>query len=354
MRYYLHQSRKAVWSQRIALLFFVLFAVTFGLHRLGQMPTNVAMKLLGVSIVGAVLAVVLGFAALGGIWREGFTGAGKAVIGILFGAAVLGVPLWSMPNLLTLPRIYEVSTDIRNPPSFNKIAPLREGDGVNPPSFQESSAKLQVEAYPDIKPLPIDRPTEDAYSAVREAVKNMNWKIVAENPPADGNTGTIEATHRSLFFGFTDDMAIRVAGIGNGTRVDVHASARNGHHDLGRNADSVRELFSEVKTRLSEIDKNEKMENAIAVRELRLKKAMEEKERERIAAEREEARRRARAAALTRESQVSSSENGGSAESQQQRGQFRPEASDAQVQNRRQRRSARTRALRKFWEQLNQ
>jgi uncharacterized protein (DUF1499 family) len=355
LRFYLHESRKAVWSQRIALLFFLLFAVTFALHRIGELPTPVAMKLSGLAIVGAVVAVLLGFVALGGIWREGFTGAGKAVMGIFVGALILAGPLWSMPNLLSLPRLYEVSTDIQSPPAFDKIAEMRHGEGVNPADFRSSAARLQLDAYPDIQPLPLDRPTDDAYSAVREAVKNLSWRIVAEKPPGEGDMGVIEATHRSLIFGFTDDMVIRVAGVGNGARVDVHASARHGHHDLGRNAENVRELFSEVKTRLSEIDRNEAIQQTIALRELRLKKALEEKERQRIAKEREERQIQAREAALNRERQISSSGNDAQAESQPtQRVESRSVTSNAQTQNKRQRQSARTRALRKFWEQLNQ
>jgi uncharacterized protein (DUF1499 family) len=355
LRFYLHESRKAGWSLRIALLVFMLFAVTFGLHRIGEVPTPVAMKLSGVAIVGAVVAVLLGFVALANIWREGFTGAGKAVSGVLVGALILAGPLWSTPNLLSLPRLYEVSTDIQSPPAFSKITEVRDREGGNPANFRSSSAKLQMEAYPDIRPLPLDRPTEDAYSAVREAAKNLNWRIVAENPPGASDTGTIEATHRSLIFGFTDDMVIRVVGAGNGARVDVHASARHGHHDLGRNAQNVRELFSEVKTRLSEIDRNEQIRQAIALRELRLKKALEEKERLRLAKEREERKAQAREAALNRDRQISSSGNDDQAESRStSRVESRRVTSDGQTQNRRQRQSARTRALRKFWEQLNQ
>lgn len=354
MRYYLHESQKAIWSRRIALLSIVLFITTFGMHRIGDLPTPVAMKLFGIAIVGAVIAVLLGFVALGGIWREGFTGVGKAVTAIFLSALILAGPLWSMPDLLSLPRIYEVSTDTQSPPSFDKIAALRTGQGVNPSTFRRSAVELQAEAYPDIKPLSLNRPTGDAYSAVREAVKNLKWRIVAENPPADGSIGTIEATDRSMIFGFTDDVAIRVSGVGNGARVDVRASARHGDHDLGRNAERVRELFSEVKTRLSETEQNEAMQQAIALREIRLKKALEEKERERIKAEREERERRERAAALTRERQISDSGSGGLVESQSARAQSESEAPDVQEQSKRQRRAARTRALRRFWEQLNQ
>jgi uncharacterized protein (DUF1499 family) len=354
LRYYLHESRKAVWSYRIALCFLVLFAVTFALHRVGQLQTPVAMKLSGVAIVGAVIAVVLGFVALGGIWQEGHSGAGKALTGIALGALILGGPLWSLPSLLGRPRIYEVSTDLRTPPAFNKIAELRNTGGANPSTFHADAAPLQVKAYPDIKPLPVNRPTEDAYTAVREAVKNLKWRIVAENPPAPGRTGTIEATHRSLIFGFTDDMVIRVTNADNGSRVDVRSSARHGSHDLGRNADEVRDLFSEVKTRLADIDKNETMEKAVALREIRVKKALEKKEKEQAEAEREERRQRAKAAALMRERQISSSGSPDQAASAQpSQAAARPGAQGAQESNKPRRRVERTLSLRRFWEELS-
>jgi uncharacterized protein (DUF1499 family) len=353
--YYLHRSRKAVWSQRIALLFFVLFAVAFGLHRVGQLPTPLAMNLFGITIVGAVIAMLLSIVALANIWREGYTGAGAALSGMFLGALILAGPVWLMPSILTLPRIHEVSTDLESPPRFDKVVALRKGAGVNPPEFQRSGVPLQLEAYPDLKPLSLNRPKEDTYSAVRDAVKNLRWRIVSESLPSDGDgDGIIEATHRSLIFGFTDDMVIRVTGIGNNTRVDIRSSARNGDHDLGRNADRVRALFSEVKTRLSEADKAEAMKQAIAIREIRMKKAMEEKEKKRILAEREEARQKARQAALSRESQISNSANGDQALNPAfPPGVSPPAASGAQAQSTRQRQQVRTRSLRRFWEELN-
>jgi uncharacterized protein (DUF1499 family) len=356
LRYYLHESRKAVWSQRIALLFLLLFAITFGLHRVGELPTPVAMKLFGAALIGAVIAVGLGFVALAGIWREGYTGAGKAVAGLAFGALMLAGPLWSLPDLLALPRLHEVSTDVDSPPPFQKLAAQRKTLGANPSDFQRKEAALQTKAYPDIKPLPVNRPTADTYSAVREAVKTLNWTIVAENPPADGRTGLIEATDRSRIFGFTDDVVIRVAGAGRSARVDVRSSARHGNHDLGRNAQRVRVLFSEVKTRLSELEKTETMEKAVALREMRMKKALEKKEREREIAEREERRRQQqRAAAISRERQISSNENAGQgAAVQQSRVQSPPGAQDARAQNKQPQRVRTPQGFRKFWELLGQ
>jgi uncharacterized protein (DUF1499 family) len=355
LRYYLHESRKAVWSQRIALLFLVLFGITFGLHRMGELPTPVAMKLFGTALIGAVIAVGLAFVALAGIWREGYTGAGKAIAGLAFGALMLAGPLWSLPDLLALPRIHEVSTDADSPPAFQKLAAQRKEAGANSSDYRRSEAALQAKAYPDIRPLPVNRPTEDTYSAVREAVKTLNWNIVAENPPAAGGAGLIEATDRSKIFGFTDDVVIRVSGVGKSARVDVRSSSRYGDHDLGRNAKRVRVLFSEVKTRLSAIEKTETMEKAVVIREMRMKKALEKKEREREIAEKEERRQQQqRAAAISRERQVSSNENAGQAEVQQSRVQSRPVVQDGRAPNKQPQRVRTPQGFRKFWELLGQ
>jgi uncharacterized protein (DUF1499 family) len=360
LRYYLHQSGKALWSQRTALLFLLLFVITFGAHRFGLIQTPVAMKLFGVAIVGAVVGVALGVVSLVTIWREGHTGAGKAVSGVMLGALMLAVPLWSLPSLLALPRIHEVTTDVDRPPAFQKLAIIRTGDGVNPPAYQHGEASLQQKAYPDIKPLPVNRPTGDTYSAVRDAVKNLQWHVVSEQPPADGRSGMIEAVDRSKIFGFTDDVVIRVSGAGREARVDVRSSSRHGRHDLGRNAEHVRELFSEVKTRLAEIEKNESMEKAVTMREQRVQKAIsaKEKRRNKLAQERSRAKQQQStsapqlAGASAASSTPASNVLPGSDPVRSARAPSRSEAGAGQEPNTQQRRVERPKPLRKFWEQL--
>ena len=361
MRYYTHQSSKALWSQRTALLFFLLFGITFGLHRFGMIQTPVAMKLFGVAIAGALIAVALGIVGLVAIWREGHTGAGRALSGVVVAAAMLALPLWSLPSLLALPRIHEVSTDVDRPPAFQKLATIRTGEGVNPAAYQRTESPLQAKAYPDIKPLPVNRPTADTYSAVRDAVKNLQWHVVAEQPPSDGRSGTIEAVDRSTIFGFTDDIVIRVSGVGREARVDVRSSSRHGQHDLGRNAEHVRTLFSEVKTRLSEIDKNETMEKAVAAREQRVRKALSAKEKRHKSKAQELAAKKAAAQAAAQQQAgasaaptpaSSATQGSGSGQARTAPGQS-PQAAQAEPeQNTQQRRAEKPKSLRRFWEQL--
>lgn len=265
MKYLQHLSRKAVWSQRLALVFFLLFAITFGLHRFSKIDTPAAMKLFGLAAGGAVTALLLGIAALVNVWQEGFSGGARALRGCIIAVIVLALPVWSLPDLLMKPRLHDVTTDAVSPPAFQKIATLRKPE-ANPIGYLNTAAE-QGKAYPEVLPIAVNRPPAQVYAAVRQAVAAFSWKIVSEEPPAAGRAGIIEATDRTLIFGFTDDVSIRVTGDGGRSRVDARSASRYGGHDLGRNARRLTEFFAEVKTRLAAIDQDEQMKKAVVHRE---------------------------------------------------------------------------------------
>jgi len=64
----------------------------------------------------------------------------------------------------------------------------------------------------------------------------MGWKIV----DAEKGEGRIEATDRTFWFGFTDDIVIRIIPNGAGSRIDVRSASRVGKSDLGVNAKRIR------------------------------------------------------------------------------------------------------------------
>ncbi len=266
MRYIEHLSRTAVWSYRIAILSVLVFAGAFVWHRFFGLPTPLALKVLGGAVACSIISLVLAIAALVSIWKEGYLGAGRASAAVFFSALVLAVPLWSLPGLLKLPRLYDVTTDTAAPPAFDRVAKIRQGQ-ANPVHYEPGFAALQAAAYPDIKPLQIQRSLIDVYSAVRDVVKALHWKIIDEQAPEATRTGHIEAVDRTLFFGFTDDIAIRVTGSAKAAKVDVRSSSRFGQHDLGRNAERIRSFLSEVKFRLAELERLDRMERVMATRE---------------------------------------------------------------------------------------
>jgi uncharacterized protein (DUF1499 family) len=278
LRYYEHWSRKAIWSYRIAAVSILVFAGTFIWHRFFGLPAPLALKISGGAVAAAIISLTLAAAAFVSIWNEGHLGAGRASFALFLSLLVLAVPLWSLPDLLRLPRLYEVTTDIGSPPAFDRIGKIRQGQ-ANPVRYEPSFGPLQTAAYPDIKPLYISRPIIDVYSAVREVVKSLNWKVIDEQSPESAKTGYIEAVDRTFIFGFTDDVAIRITGSPRAAKIDIRSSSRFGQHDLGRNAKRIRRFMTEVKGRLAEVERTERMERLAASRE---------------AAEKEDAKRRGR------------------------------------------------------------
>ena len=71
----------------------------------------------------------------------------------------------------------------------------------------------------------------------------MGWEIVASDPAQ----GRIEATATTFWFGFKDDIVVRLAAEGTGSRVDVRSLSRIGSSDVGANAQRIRAYLEKVK-----------------------------------------------------------------------------------------------------------
>ncbi len=278
MRYREHQSQLARLSYRLAFLCLAVFAGTFVWHRFFGLSTPLALKIFGGAVLVSVVSLTLAGAALVRIWNDGSHGALRASAAVFLSLLVLAVPLWSLPSLLKLPRLYDITTDVTSPPAFDRVSKIRQAQ-ANPVRYDQSFALLQTAAYPDIKPLLVARSIADTYTAVRDAVKGLSWKVIDEQAPEGSRTGYIEAADRTFIFGFTDDIAIRITGTQKVSKIDIRSSSRFGQHDLGRNAERIRRFFAEVKSRLAEVDRSERMERLVAARE---------------AAEKEDAKRRGR------------------------------------------------------------
>jgi hypothetical protein len=66
----------------------------------------------------------------------------------------------------------------------------------------------------------------------------MGWRIVSVVP----DSGRIEATDSDFWFGFTDDIVIRVKPAGMGARLDVRSKSRSRLNDRGENAERIRDF----------------------------------------------------------------------------------------------------------------
>ena len=242
----------AGWCSRIAVFSASLALSALFLHRLFSIPTPVALNLLKLSVLGALLALAVGALTTIDIWRNGTRGISRVFFGSLLAAVVIAWPLLVLPKVSAFPEINDISTDLKSPPPFATLAASRK-PGANRPEYPgEAFAKLQREAFPDLKPLLINRSVAEAYEVSVDAVRRVGMKIVAETPPGDtaSSQGLIEAYDRTMIWGFYDDIAVRVAGNRVTAQIDIRSASRYGRHDLGRNATRARQLLREIVARL--------------------------------------------------------------------------------------------------------
>jgi uncharacterized protein (DUF1499 family) len=70
----------------------------------------------------------------------------------------------------------------------------------------------------------------------------MGLEIVA----VDKEAGLVEATATTFWFGFKDDVVVRIVGNGEGSRIDLRSMSRVGQGDVGANADRITDFVGRV------------------------------------------------------------------------------------------------------------
>ena len=166
-----------------------------------------------------------------------------AALGLLGGAVAFGIPFQWQQSAQRAPRIHDVSTDLENPPVFQAVVPLR-ADAPNSLERPAMLAQQQREGYPDLAPVTLPMPAAQAFDRALAAAQDAGWRIVT----ADRASGRIEATDTTRWFGFEDDVVVRLTPWGSGTRVDVRSVSRVGVSDVGTNARRIRAYLDELQT----------------------------------------------------------------------------------------------------------
>jgi uncharacterized protein (DUF1499 family) len=227
------------------------------------------------AIVAALAVVASGFGARFGAWdyraafailRWGaYAGLGIALFALLLlaipatrprglvalslavavGSVAGVVPLAWMQGARGIPPINDITTDPANPPMFVALLPLRAGATVPATYAGRATADLQRSAYPDIAPIIVADAPNAAFATAMAVARGMGWTIIA----ADALMGRIEAVATTPWFGFRDDIVVRVSPQGRGSRVDVRSVSRVGRGDLGANAKRVREFSAAMAAR---------------------------------------------------------------------------------------------------------
>jgi uncharacterized protein (DUF1499 family) len=165
-----------------------------------------------------------------------------ALIGLITGAILVTVS-WNWEQIAkSVPPIHDITTDTTNPPKFVAIVPLREKNWNSLEYGGPSLAKMQHSAYPDLVPLLLAAPPDQTFDRALSVAKRMGWIIVDANKAE----GRIEAVATTFWFGFKDDIVIRIEKTDSKSRVDIRSVSRVGVSDLGTNASRIREFLREM------------------------------------------------------------------------------------------------------------
>ncbi len=210
--------------------------------RLGLWHFRTGFTLLGIAAIagGAGAAISL----IAGMFASDKPSYRMAMVGIIIGLVVTGIP-WSLSRTAKqLPKIHDITTDTSNPPQFTAILPLRK-DAPNPSEYGGPAvAEQQNRAYPDIQPLVLGARPDAAFNRALSVARAMGWDIVVSDP----KQGRIEATATTFWFGFKDDVVAKITPEKEGSRIDIRSASRVGLSDVGTNAKRIRAFLAKMKS----------------------------------------------------------------------------------------------------------
>lgn len=237
-------SRRAPLAFRVGAAVVLLAVVTIALAGLGSrwgwwtFRTGFSLLRWGgyAALAGAALTVV------GALTARGRRPVVAAVLLAGVALATVAVPWQWRRTARRVPPIHDITTDTDRPPAF--VALHDRPGATNPVEYggPEIAAK-QHAGYPDLAPDTLPVPPREALARAERVARELGWAIAA----VDTAAGRLEATDRTLWFGFRDDVVVRVTPAGSGARVDVRSLSRVGGSDVGTNAARIRRFLERLR-----------------------------------------------------------------------------------------------------------
>ena len=238
---------------------FGLWDYSFGLGAMTfSWGPDVLFTTVGLGAAALVLAIV--FRLVFG--QSNAPGAGGYVAAVA-ALAVGGAGLWYADSVRatarSLPPIHDITTDTSNPPQFSPaMIERREYDGARnsvdyaakiDPRSERPLPEVQAEAYPDIQPIETGAEPLLAYRAALGAARELGWRVTT----ASEDAMMFEGTSTTFWYGFKDDVVVRVTALEDGgSRIDARSVSRVGVSDLGANAARLRAFSQRVRSSLGE------------------------------------------------------------------------------------------------------
>lgn len=156
-----------------------------------------------------------------------------------WGAVPLLLPLAFVVQALRTPLVNDVSTDPSNPPQLLWAAELRTAQDlpINPAPLKAFEGKPG--------PLFTSAPPAEVITEAHALMEQLGWQV---RPSPQG----LEAVVTTGWFGFQDDVSLRVFAGPKETRIDMRSASRQGRSDLGTNRARIEEFLIRLNERLGQ------------------------------------------------------------------------------------------------------
>jgi hypothetical protein len=217
-----------------------------------------------------IASLALGIAAMiAALARRSRRGVAAAAVALAIPAIGLAYGYNLRVQSKQIPPIHDVTTNAEDPPRYSaRTMSMRKAAGANPvhppttalgaieayqaPRFKMQAsrtvAELVREAYPELRTLVVRADSPRVFAILEEEARTRGWAIHLNEP----HTGSFEATAETFWFGFKDDVVVRVRpGAAPGTLlVDARSTSRVGLSDMGTNAARLKDFLKAVAERL--------------------------------------------------------------------------------------------------------
>ncbi|PDT12925.1 DUF1499 domain-containing protein [Rhizobium sp. M1] len=279
IRYDRPVSSAARFSRLLGAFSLVLALAVLIAHRFGGLATPYLVLLLITAAGFSLLAALLAAIGLRSLWVSGAEGGLAALAALIYAAFPLGIGAFAAERYMTLPDIYDVSTDPVAAPDWLST-PKADQIWLKRNLVAPEDREKQIAAYPELTGRRYEGALDRVLEAVRKVAKQSGFVItrstgttepdhdpedrpakpapgdeaVADAPgivpvptprPYDddvaklirgANGVTLQATNRTLILGLRFDILIRLREEAETTFVDIRVASRYGQHDLGFSA----------------------------------------------------------------------------------------------------------------------
>lgn len=224
----------------VSLSAFLLVALPGPLYKYGVVDLGTAFTGFKFGVFAGIATLIL--LVLQILFKRKTVTLGSTIMALLLSTIAIAIPLSMLNKGKSVPPIHDISTDLVNPPEFVAIAPLR-ADAPNPVEYAGVEAATQQRAaYPELQTLNYPQSKSELVEATKQVIDHLGWQLVN----IDADQGIVEATDRTMWFGFKDDVIVRITDNGSKRLVDIRSKSRVGGSDLGKNAERIHKFIEEL------------------------------------------------------------------------------------------------------------